>query len=219
MGWLSESLNSSIGKKFVVALTGILLMIYLVIHLVGNLFLYGGHDAFNNYAGALESLGFFIRIIEVLLALVFIFHILNGFRLWLSNKGARPVKYAIKGSSKNTDLYSRTTFVSGSIIFIFLWIHLQTIWYPFRFSPVEPDLYMMVTSWFSVWWYSLIYIGAMVLLGFHLTHGFQSAFQTLGLNHKKYFPIIEKIGIIYTLIITIGFVSIPVYFLFFYGGN
>ena len=219
MGWLSESLSSSIGKKLVVSLTGILLMLFLIIHLAGNLTLFFGHEAFNSYAGNLEVIKPLVRVIEVLLALVFIFHIFNGVRLWYANKKAKPVKYAVNGSAKNTDIFARTTFVTGSIIFIFLWIHLQTIWYPYNVNGGEMDLYAKVTGWFSIWWYSIVYIFAIFLLGFHLTHGFQSAFQTLGLNHKKYFPLIEKIGTWYAWIITIGFISIPVYFLLFHGGN
>jgi succinate dehydrogenase / fumarate reductase cytochrome b subunit len=218
MGWVWKSLNSSIGKKLVMAVTGVALMLFLIIHLAGNLSLYGGSKAFNGYVGLLEMIKPLIRVIEVILALVFIFHIINGVRLWIENKIARPQGYTINGSRKNTDVFSRTAFITGSIVFIFLILHLQTIWYKFNYSGTELDLYTITTEWFTHWWYSLLYLIAIVLLGFHLNHGFQSAFQTFGWNSKKYFPLIEKLGTIYAIIMTLGFGSIPIY-LYFFGGK
>lgn len=218
MSWVWKSLNSSIGKKLVMAITGVALMLFLIIHLAGNMSLYGGKDAFNNYVGLLEEIKPFIRVIEVILAAIFIFHIFNGTRLWIENKQARPQGYSVNGSRKNTTVFSRTAFITGSIVFIFLVIHLQTIWYKFNYSGSELDLYTITTEWLRVWWYAALYFIAVLLLGFHLNHGFQSAFQTFGWNHKKYFPFIEKLGTVYALIMTIGFGSIPVYF-FFFGGK
>ena len=218
MSWIWKSLNSSIGKKLVMAITGVALMLFLIIHLAGNMSLYGGKDAFNNYVRLLEHIKPFIRVIEVILASVFVFHIFNGTRLWIENKQARPQGYSVNGSRKNTDVFSRTAFITGSIVFIFLVIHLQTIWYKFNYSGSELDLYTITTEWFQVWWYAALYFISVLLLGFHLNHGFQSAFQTFGWNHKKYFPFIEKLGTVYALIMTIGFGSIPVYF-FFFGGK
>jgi succinate dehydrogenase / fumarate reductase cytochrome b subunit len=91
MGWISDSLNSSIGKKLIMAVTGFALILFLIIHLAGNLTLYGGKEAFNSYVGTLDIVKPLIRIIEVILALVFIAHIINGLRLWLQNRTARPV--------------------------------------------------------------------------------------------------------------------------------
>lgn len=223
MSWLYKSLNSSIGKKFIMAITGIFLILFLVIHLVGNLTLFGGPDAFNGYVETLDVVKPLIRVIEVVLALVFIFHIFNGFRLWIENKKARPEKYAVSGTSKNTDLFSRTMIQSGSIVFIFLVLHLSTFWYSFNFAghPSEAnDLYFgIVVDWFASPVYSLFYVLAVILLGFHLNHGFQSAFQTFGWNNSRYFPVIEKIGTLYAIVMAVGFAVIPLYFLFFYGGN
>ncbi len=218
MGWVWKSLNSSIGKKFVMAVTGVALMLFLVIHLAGNMSLYGGKDAFNNYVGLLEHIKPFIRVIEVILGLVFAFHIFNGIRLWIQNKQARPLPYSVNGSRKNTTVFSRTAFITGSIVFIFLVIHLQSIWYVFNFSGVEEDLYTLTTDWMRVGWYAALYFVAILLLGFHLNHGFQSAFQTFGWNNSKYFPFIKKFGTFFALVITIGFGSIPVYF-FLLGGK
>ncbi len=213
MGWFSRFYSSSIGKKFIVAFTGTLLMIFLISHLIGNLNLFFGEKAFNNYVAALESLKPIVRVIEVILTAIFVYHIFYGFMLWLENKKARPQQYKISGRSKNTDIFSRTTIQTGSIIFIFLIIHLQTFWYPNNFSGGEVNLYNIVTGWFANWIYSVFYVIAMILLGFHLNHGFQSAFQTFGWNHKKYFPLIQKLGTIYAIIMAVGFASIPIYFL------
>ncbi len=223
MSWLSESLNSSIGKKLVMAVTGIFLILFLIIHLAGNMTLFFGAEAFNSYVHTLEPFKPIIRVIEVVLGLIFFFHIQNGIRLWFANKLARPERYAVNASSKNSTFFSRTMIHSGSIVFIFLVLHLATFWYAFNFSG-HPDtgeftFFKIVTDWFQNPVYAGFYILAMVLLGFHLNHGFQSAFQTFGWNNSKYFPIVERIGQIYSIIMAIGFGSMPVYFLFFYGGN
>jgi succinate dehydrogenase / fumarate reductase cytochrome b subunit len=222
MGWFFRALNSSIGKKFVMAVTGICLLLFLIIHLINNLTLYGGPELFDTVVKNLDGIKPLVRVIELVLVLIFVFHIFNGVRLWIENKKARPVGYKVNGSSANSDVFSRTMFVTGSIIFIFLVVHLRTFWVSFNLGhPLaeEHNYYQIVAEAFSDPLYSILYVAAMILLGFHLNHGFQSAFQTFGWNNKKYFPIIEKLGLIYTLVMVIGFASIPIYFLFFYGGN
>ena len=219
MGWFSQFISSSIGKKFVMAVTGSLLMLFLIMHLIGNLTLFIGEKAFTDYAGTLESLKPIVRVIEIILALVFIFHIFNGIKLWFENKSARPQAYKINAKSKNTDLFSRTMIQTGSIVFIFLVVHLQTFWYPSNFGGSHESLYSIVTGWFSNPIYSIFYVLAMILLGFHLNHGFQSAFQTFGWNNKKYFPVVQLIGRIYSIVLALGFASLPIYFLIISGGN
>jgi len=222
MGWVWKSLNSSIGKKLVMAITGICLILFLVIHLINNLTLYAGPDLFNAVVKNLDGIKPLIRVVEIILGLIFILHIFNGVRLWIENKKARPVNYTINGSSKNTTVFSRTAFLTGSIIFIFLVVHLRTFWVSFNMGhPLAEShrYYDIIVEAFQSPIYSGLYVVAMLLLGFHLNHGFQSAFQTFGWNHKKYFPLIEKIGTIYAVIMTIGFASIPIYFLFFFGGK
>lgn len=224
MGWFTTFANSSLGKKFIMALTGSFLIIFLIIHLIGNITLYFGPDAFNGYVKTLDVIKPLIRVIELVLLSAFIFHIFNGVRLWWENKKARPVTYKINGSPENTTLFSRTMFVSGSIIFIFLVLHLGTFFW--RFNVHDPQqladshqYYEIVVGFFQIWWYVSLYVIAMILLGFHLNHGFQSAFQTFGWNHKKYTPLIKKIGTAYAIIMAVGFASMPIYFFFFYGGN
>ena len=222
MGWLWNSLNSSIGKKFVMALTGILLMLFLIFHLGGNITLYFGAEAFDTYVHTLDKVKPIVRVIEIILGLIFIFHIFNGVKLWYENKKARLKKYKVNISSENSTLFSRTMIYSGSIVFIFLVLHLSTFWYAFNFSghPVtgSHEYYKIVVDWFQDPVYAGVYVLAMVLLGFHLNHGFQSAFQTFGWNHAKYFPFIKAFGTAYAIIMAIGFASLPVYFFFFQGG-
>lgn len=224
MGWFFKFINSSIGKKITMAVTGGFLLIFLIVHLIGNITLFFGPDAFNGYVLALDVVKPLIRIIEVVLLSVFLLHIFNGVRLWIENKRARGVTYKINSSSENSDVFSRTMFLTGSIIFIFLVLHLGTFFW--RFNVHDPtglanahEYFQIVVDFFSYWWYSLLYVAAVLLLGFHLNHGFQSAFQTFGWNHKKYTPLVERFGTIFALIMALGFASMPIYFFFFYGGN
>jgi len=224
MGWLFRFINSTIGKKFVMAITGSFLVIFMVIHLAGNLTLYGGADLFNGYVLTLDLIKPVIRIIEVVLLAAFILHIFNGVWLWIENKKSKGTRYKINASSENSSLFSRTMFVTGSIVFIFLVLHLATFFWRFNVHDPEglADLHLyfnIVTGFFQMWWYAILYIIAVILLGFHLNHGFQSAFQTFGWNHKKYTPIIKKLGTLYAIIMAVGFASLPIYFFFFYGGN
>ena len=228
MGWLFKFLKSSIGKKFMMALTGSFLLIFLIVHLIGNITLFFGPEAFNGYVETLDIIKPLIRIIEVVLLAAFILHIYNGLVLWLENKrtqgGNFVRKYKVNASGDNSSFSSRTSFITGSIIFIFLVLHLGTFFW--RFNVHDPEglanthqYFDIVTGFFTIWWYVVLYIIAVLLLGYHLNHGFQSAFQTFGWNHKKYFPIIKICGTIYALIMTLGFVSMPIYFFFFNGGN
>lgn len=218
MGWLLRSLNTSIGKKIFMALTGILLILFLITHLLGNLQLFAGDGgvAFNNYAETLGNIPL-IPVIEAGLGLLFLLHILNGIYLWWNNKKARPVKYKVQKPSEGASVFSRTMVLTGSITFIFLVIHLRTFWFASKIENPGGDLFQLVVESFRDPLYSGFYIVAMILLGFHLNHGFQSAFQTFGWNHSKYFPFIQKLGTIYAIVMAVGFASMPIYFLL--GGN
>lgn len=228
MGSFSKFFNSSIGKKLTMAVTGSFLIIFLIVHLIGNITLFFGPDAFNGYVKTLDIIKPLIRIIEVVLLIAFILHIYNGTKLWLENKktqgGKFMGKYKINASGENSSFSSRTTFITGSIVFIFLVLHLGTFFW--RFNVYDPEglanihqYYNIVTGFFTIWWYVLLYIIAVLLLGIHLNHGFQSAFQTFGWNHNRYFPFIKMFGTVYAVIMALGFASMPIYFFFFYGGN
>ncbi len=195
------------------ALTGLLLILFLVVHLINNLFLFIGPEMFNNNVAMLDGIKPLIRVVEVVLAILFIYHAYNALTLWWSNKQANPDGYAINGSKENSTLYSRWMVISGTIILIFLLVHLATLWVTYNFGMEgSEEFYEVIHNLFSNPLWALFYFVVMILLGFHMNHAFQSAFQTMGWNHKKYFPLVQKIGTAIAVIFTIGFGSIPIYF-------
>ncbi|MEO8398300.1 MAG: succinate dehydrogenase cytochrome b subunit [Ignavibacteriaceae bacterium] len=216
MGWFFKFIDSSLGKKLVMAITGLFLYIYLIIHLVANLFLLksDGGEAFSAYAEFMSSSANIpVRIIEIILFLAFAYHIIDGIRLWFNNKKARGIAYNSYNSSANSKFYSRFMIQSGMVVFIFLIIHLIDFFIPYKFSNPEITMYETAVMKFSNIWWSLMYITAMIFLAFHLVHAFQSGFQTLGLRHTKYTPIIKSFGTIFSILICIGFAIIPLYFI------
>lgn len=218
MGWITQTLNSSLGKKLIMSITGFFLILFLSVHLFGNIFLFFGEEVFNGYVHTLEGppLNYIVKVIEIVLIIGFIIHIYNGIRLTLENKRSRGrERYAKKAAPPNVTLASRTMFLSASIVFIFLVVHLRNFWYEYKYgiATTGASYYRIVIDTFAIPFYSIIYVIGVILLGFHLYHGFQSAFQTLGLNHKKYTPIIEGLGKLYAIIIAVGFASMPIYFL------
>lgn len=216
MGILIELYRSSIGKKLIAALTGLFLSAYLVVHVSGNLLLFknDGGAAFNDYAEKLPNL-LVIRIIEYVLFAGFIVHIVTGTYLWLLNRRARPARYKVNHPAANSSFFSRTMFLSGSIVFIFLVVHIKSFWYPARFQSHENfSMYDLVVNAFSNPAYSSFYFIAMVLLAFHLRHGFQSAFQTFGLRNLKYANLINWVGVVFWLFIPAAFAAMPVYFFY-----
>jgi succinate dehydrogenase / fumarate reductase cytochrome b subunit len=224
MGWLSERLNSSIGKKFSMAITGISLLFFLVVHLLNNLLLFLGPEIFNENVARLEAVKPLIRVVELVLVVIFALHIYNAFKLYFENKKANPQKYAVSADSENSTFYSRFMTISGVIILVFLIIHLATFWREFNFALHPADgshpFYAIVADAFANPFISIFYLVVMVVLGFHLNHAFQSAFQTFGWQHKKYTPLIKKIGTAIAVIMTVGFGAVPVFFyLASLGGN
>jgi succinate dehydrogenase / fumarate reductase, cytochrome b subunit len=223
MGTFSNIYKSSVGKKFVVGLTGLFLCTFLVVHLSINLFLFcnDGGETFNKYAEFMAT-NPIIRMMEIVLILGFVLHIFTSTILWYRNRRARPQKYYMYNKADISTLSSRITFITGSIIFIFLVIHMRTFWVPSRFFPAaNPSMYTLVVTAFSNPTYDLLYLIALFLLGYHLRHGFESAFQTFGIKHTKYLTYIEWIGGIFWLLIPLAFASIPLYFLWrsLMGGN
>lgn len=214
MHTLIKFYNSSVGKKLIVGLTGILLIAFLVIHLIGNLLLFrnDGGAAFDGYSELLPQV-VVIRIIEILLFLLMLFHIVTAAYTWLINKQTRNEQYDVRKPGATSPLSSRTMFLTGSIIFIFLVIHMRTFWWTSRYEAGEHfSMYTLVRNVFSDPVYDVLYLVALFLLGFHLHHGFQSALQTFGLREKKYVTLIEWCGVIVWLLIPLGFAVMPVYF-------
>ena len=216
MNSVLEFYYSSIGKKILMSLTGLFLVIFLTEHLIGNLLLFANDDGamYQAYGNFLVS-NPVIRFIEIFLFLGMIGHACLGIILWFKNRMTRPVKYKIFRLKDNATLASRTTIWSGSIIAIFLYIHLKSFFIPSRFSAVKVSSYKLVMRAFSNPWYDGFYLLALFVLGYHLRHGFQSAFQTLGLRNKTYAPFLDMAAFIFWFLIPLGFAVIPVYFYFY----
>ena len=227
MSWISITLNSSIGKKVIVALTGLFLITFLVGHLAGNLQLLIADKAvrnvqFNEYAYFMTH-NPLIKILSWATYISILIHIIYSSLLTWFNQRSRPVAYAVPNQSKAT-YASKNMWFLGSIILVFIIIHLKDFWYVMHFGEIgicdkcpsegAKQLYMIVEKAFREPFYVLFYLISMSILAFHLSHGFGSAFQTLGLNHKKYSPFIKTIGLTFSVIVPILFGLIPVYLLF-----
>lgn len=222
MSWFTQALSSSIGKKVIMSLTGFFLISFLIVHVAGNMLLFKGDEgeAFNLYAQFMATSPL-IRIASYILYGGIILHIIYSLVLSMHNKSARPVGYAKAYPNQNSSWKSRNMGILGTIVLIFLLIHMRAFWFEMRFGDVPTknyagvevhDLYTVVQEAFSHWWYSLLYVVAMVGLGFHLAHGFWSAFHTLGLNHRKYMPLLKKTSLLFAIIVPLLFASMPIYF-------
>jgi len=215
MSWLSKSLNSSIGKKIVMAATGLSLVIFLSVHFINNMFLFVSENGeeFNTLVHSLDAVKPIVRVAELILVFLFGYHFFNAFRLWLEQRKAKSQKYAFDGNKEVTTFSSRTMPYTGGIIFVFLLIHLGTLWVKYNFGMGgEHNYYDVIAETFSSLPIAIFYVIVMITLGFHLWHGFQSAFQTFGWHHKKYTPVVEFIGKLYAFVFAVGFSAIPIYF-------
>lgn len=213
---IAAFLRSSIGKKVLMSLTGLFLCTFLLEHLVGNLLLLRNDNGifYNAYAEFMAS-NPVVRTIEIVLFASILGHAFSGVVVWLQNRSARPQKYEVYRLSDNTPLASRITMVSGSIVFFFLVVHLKTFFVPTRLGSEHPSVYLLVQKAFSSPWYSGFYVVALLLLAYHLRHGFQSAFQTLGLRGKKFDGVLNAVAFLFWFIIPAGYAILPVYFYFF----
>ena len=206
---------STVGRKLVMALTGLFLCAFLLEHLYGNLLLYkmDAGKAFNEYTETLTG-NIIIRTIEYVLFAGILIHAIDALFLTLSNRKARPVRYAVSHSATNSTWFSRNMGLTGSFILFFLIVHLRHFFFPHRFLHTETSMAFDVATSFQVNWYSALYIFSMVLLGAHLNHGFQSSFQTLGLNNDKYSKALKTGGTLFALLVMFGFASFPIMFYF-----
>lgn len=210
-GRFLDFLESSIGKKMLVALAGLLLVGFLVTHLAGNLFLFVGAGAFNRYAEAIEH-NPLLPLAEAGLVALFLLHIVLSLRARRANWVARPVGYAVYEPKGGRTPGSRTMTVTGTLILLFVIVHVATMKYRVGGSQGE-DLFSHVTTWFRNPAYSLFYVAAVLGVGLHLSHGLQSGLQTFGLNHERYTPLLKKAGLALAALLTLGFASMPLYFL------
>jgi succinate dehydrogenase / fumarate reductase, cytochrome b subunit len=256
MSEFKQTFNSSLGKKLIMALTGLFLCTFLIVHLGGNLLLFKHDDgfAFNVYANFLTHFPP-IEVVAYILYLSILVHTIYAIVLTTINRKARPVGYAVQATD-NASWQSKNMGLLGAVLFLFIVIHMGDFWYRYKyggsmtfkeyrtdlssgetqsveFAPASPnfensvqtvnnfeivrvkDLHSRVKESFSQLWYVIFYIIAMVAVSFHLLHGFQSAFRSMGWTHRKYTPIVEFIGTwVFAVIIPLGFAAMPVVYYF-----
>ena len=221
---------SSIGKKFTMGLTGLFLITFLVVHCFLNAMIFFNDDGetFNHWAHFMGS-NLIIRTAEIGLFLFLILHIVQGLVLWAQNRSARPVKYEMNLAQKNSKWYSRSMGLLGTLILMFLVLHLYHFWIPSRLGGMA-NVHALETTTLGEYsnqeahnlykemqvvfqnnlWVVIVYVLGVISLCWHLLHGFQSAFQTFGINHKRYTPLLKGLGIIYSVVICLLFALMPI---------
>lgn len=210
--WLWKTLGTSVGKKLMMAVTGLFFCSFLIVHLIGNLMLYGGKELFNAYAARLHSLGPAIYFAEGLMLILGVIHILTGILLFIQNISARPIRYQVNKSGGGRTIGSATMPYSGLFILIFLVFHLIK----FHFGELQTrTIYDIVNIAFADPYIVVFYVFSMIILSVHISHGFQSSFQTLGISHDKYTPGIKTAGFLFCIFVVAGFGFIPVWISFF----
>lgn len=225
---LKDALTSSVGKKYLMSVSGIALLGFIVTHLLGNLQLYFFDDgvAFNQYAHALHELGMLLYVAEIGLLLVFLLHVAVAFAITLKTQGARKNKYAhslkSKGNPSYSSLASRNMIITGTVLLVFLVLHIMHMKYGL-FDPKDAvgkisvegeemlDLYTRVKIAFQNPLIVAGYVGVMVFLGMHLRHGFWSAFQSLGALNWRLEKPMTLLGLVAGVAIAAGFLGIPVF--------
>ena len=207
-------LTSSLGKKVVMSLTGFFLIGFLIIHVSINamIFVNDGGETFNKVAHFMSH-NIITRILEVGLFLGFILHIVQAYIATAQNQKARPVKYAMTDGKANSKWYSRSMALLGTLILLFLVVHLGNFWVPTKkalFADEEHNTFESMKAVFSQWYFVAIYLAGVISLGYHLLHGFSAAFQSLGLTHRKWTPVIKFIGAAFSIIVPLIFALMPI---------
>jgi succinate dehydrogenase / fumarate reductase cytochrome b subunit len=222
LSWLWKALSSTIGQKIVMAITGLGLCGFLIVHLGGNLLLYVGAQKYNDYAHALHAQEILLLVAELGLFAMFILHIALAFRTSFQNAAARRIDYAMRQSKRDPGPLavppSGMMLVSGIIVLIFLLLHLSDFKFfeethatGLRHQTVSltADPFQRAVGILRDPLTRIVYGLGSLVLGYHVWHGFSSAFQTLGLNHPKYTPLINTLSLIFALTVGIGFASFP----------
>lgn len=227
MKW-AEFFTSSVGKKLVMALTGLFLILFLIVHVTVNslmwavVFLPGDNGEVFNKAAHFLGQTLVPRILEIGLFLFFIIHIVQGYILEIQNRDKRGINYAVKMGAKGSRWYRKSMGLLGTIILLFLIVHLIDFWVPSRFNGLEevpyPDspgkvymeLYGKMIEVFQNPWIVLLYIIGCISLAWHLIHGFQSSFRTFGVSNKKYLAMLNGLGWAFAIIVCSAFIMMPV---------
>ncbi|MCS6822121.1 MAG: succinate dehydrogenase cytochrome b subunit [Microscillaceae bacterium] len=218
--WFIQMISSTIGKKLIMALTGLFLITFLVVHLLGNLQLLKGDNGvtFNKYAHFMGH-NPLIQTISVVNFTFILLHVVYAIILARLNTQARPQPYVYVQPQASSPWYARNMMLLGTIVLIFIVVHLQNFWFQMKFGYVAKvtydnveykDLYTMTKEAFANPVIVAFYVLAMVGLAYHLAHGFQSAFQTLGLRHVKYTPVIQFVGKVFCIVVPLLYAMIPI---------
>lgn len=204
--------QSTIGKKAVMAVTGAMMFLFIIGHLLGNLLVFAGRSRINAYAQFLHFDATLLWIVRSVLIIAVILHIIATVQLGVRNKRARPVAYS-RREAINSSYASRTMYWSGPIVLAFIIFHLLQ----FTAGYIHPeatfiadDVYHNLVTGFRVWWVSAWYIFAIILLGFHLHHGLWSMFQSVGLAHPLHTLLLKKAALVIAILIVVGYISIPI---------
>ena len=213
--------KSSLGKKYIMAITGLLMVLFVIAHMFGNFTIFGGAEGINAYAVHLRAVPPLLWVFRIVMAVAFLVHIWMGFSLYLENKAARPTDYAVKKNDR-TSFSARTMIWTGLLLGAFVIYHLLHFTMHVAISPEvaagvgqnfddlsRPDVFRMVVLSFNQVIVTLVYVVAMVVLLLHLAHGVQSFFQSLGANNDRTLPLLEKWGRWAAFVIMAGFVIIP----------
>lgn len=220
MKW-SALFNSSVGRKWVMGMTGIFLILFLVVHVGLNACIWAmdGGVMFNKAAHFMGA-NVVPRILEIGLFAGFIIHMLQGWSLELSNRAARKKGYAVTMGNKGSKWYSRSMGILGTLLFLFLVMHLSHFWIPSRITGLNPvlidgkeyhDLYgEMLTVFQGNLVVVVLYVLGCISLAWHLLHGFQSAFRTLGVSNAKYLSLIESVGMVFAIVVSLAFAMMPI---------
>jgi succinate dehydrogenase / fumarate reductase cytochrome b subunit len=210
MNWYLFLLGSSVGKKILMAVTGLCMIGFLTVHLLGNTMAFAGAEAFNSYAKKLHSLEPYFTVFNIGLLTIGLVHIVVGIILFFENLKARPERYEVFDNPGGRTIGSNTMPYTGALILIFVVIHLLK--FTFADKSVTPIYQLMANTFANPLW-TLMYVAAMVIVALHISHGFWSLFQTFGINHPRYLPAIMKLGLVVTLVFGVGFGILPIYLL------
>jgi succinate dehydrogenase / fumarate reductase, cytochrome b subunit len=210
-------LNSQVGRKIATGITGLGLVLFIIVHLLGNLAYFAGPEAINTYSHTLHQLGPLLWIVRLGLLLFFVYHAWLGISIWLERRKARPEKYevyATRGGVSRQSWSSSSMILTGILLLLFVVTHLNTFaFHDFAtavYGDVEMhDVHARLSEVFAQPLYTVYYVVIMVLLGMHLRHGVWSAFQSLGWMSRKTNPVIYTIAFVLALIIAIGFIGLP----------
>lgn len=212
--------STSVGSKYLVAFTGLSLVAFLVVHLIGNLMVYVSPEAFNHYSDRLIKNPLVIPA-ELGLIALFLLHAFKAARVFLGARQARPAGYAKKqwaGHTSRKSWASSSMIASGIFLLLFVPVHVKTFKFGPYYETAEPgvrDLYTLVAEVFSSPGYVVFYIVSMAIVGLHLWHGVASAFQSLGIDRSGWAPALRRLGWTVAIVLGVGFFSIPVYFFLF----